>query len=208
MLNEDVSGLEALHLATRTLDELEIDYWVCNGSLLGLVRDGRLIPWDTDVDIGIFNKGVLSRVEEPLVKAGARLCDKGKDSDYFIFEYRGVKIDFNVFQTRGRHLETLWKVSRSTIIARVAFKAFATLKVPHDRVRDLPLRLLWTYEGYGVPCSMVTPTKRLQLDHFSVRVPRAPEAVLEHIYGADWRTPKTKYDWRTEGANNASSSFR
>ncbi|MFC1565378.1 LicD family protein [Candidatus Neomarinimicrobiota bacterium] len=40
----------------KTLDILEkhnIPYWLDDGTLLGVIRDGDLIPWDHDADIGI-----------------------------------------------------------------------------------------------------------------------------------------------------------
>lgn len=30
-----------------------IKYWIDDGTLLGIIRDGDLIPWDHDVDVGI-----------------------------------------------------------------------------------------------------------------------------------------------------------
>ena len=40
--------------SVRELNNRKINYWVCHGSLLGLARDGDLIPWDHDVDIAIW----------------------------------------------------------------------------------------------------------------------------------------------------------
>lgn len=42
-----------LKLVVEILDALNVKYWVNNGTLLGLVRNGHLLPWDTDVDIGV-----------------------------------------------------------------------------------------------------------------------------------------------------------
>lgn len=45
ILNEVVTALN-LH---------KIPYWLYAGTLLGAVRNGKMIPWDIDVDIGIFS---------------------------------------------------------------------------------------------------------------------------------------------------------
>ena len=37
----------------RILEEFEIRYWISHGTMLGLYRDGGLIPWDDDADIGL-----------------------------------------------------------------------------------------------------------------------------------------------------------
>ena len=41
-------------LAIKILNKKKIDYWICHGTLLGLVRDKRLIEWDNDIDIGVL----------------------------------------------------------------------------------------------------------------------------------------------------------
>ena len=42
----------------KLLNNNKISYWVCAGTLLGLIRDKQLIPWDHDIDIGIFRKDI------------------------------------------------------------------------------------------------------------------------------------------------------
>jgi len=47
----------------ETMDLFEkhnIKYWVDDGTLLGIIRDGGLIPWDNDVDLGIAGESVAN----------------------------------------------------------------------------------------------------------------------------------------------------
>ena len=39
----------------RILTENNINYWVCHGTLLGIIRDDELLPWDHDIDFAIWN---------------------------------------------------------------------------------------------------------------------------------------------------------
>src|SRR5690606_10069168 len=40
--------------AVRLLEEAGIHYWLDYGALLGAVREGGMIPWDNDADVGIL----------------------------------------------------------------------------------------------------------------------------------------------------------
>ena len=46
----DSNFVETINL----LNENKISYWVCHGTLLGLIRDGNLIPWDHDIDLAVW----------------------------------------------------------------------------------------------------------------------------------------------------------
>ncbi len=35
------------------LSQQDIDFWIDYGTLLGQVRDNKIIPWDRDIDISI-----------------------------------------------------------------------------------------------------------------------------------------------------------
>ncbi len=51
--NKRQQAVELLLTVTGILDSNNIPYHLEGGTLLGLARDGQLIPWDTDIDISI-----------------------------------------------------------------------------------------------------------------------------------------------------------
>ena len=53
-------------LAIKILNKKKIDYWICHGTLLGLVRDKRLIEWDNDIDIGVLKSSKNRRIIKTL----------------------------------------------------------------------------------------------------------------------------------------------
>jgi len=46
-------ALKMLYDVTEILDEHKIPYILDGGTLLGIVRENRLLPWDTDLDLAI-----------------------------------------------------------------------------------------------------------------------------------------------------------
>lgn len=35
---------------SELLHQHNVNFWICHGTLLGIVREGRLLPWDHDMD--------------------------------------------------------------------------------------------------------------------------------------------------------------
>lgn len=50
------NGIQVLKYIKEMLDDGCIEYWLDNGTLLGAVRDRRFIPWDSDIDLGVWRK--------------------------------------------------------------------------------------------------------------------------------------------------------
>ncbi len=52
-----LSALETLYKVTNQyLRSLNVEYWLAFGTLLGYYRDGRIIAWDRDIDLGVHEK--------------------------------------------------------------------------------------------------------------------------------------------------------
>ena len=54
---------------SAVFEKYQLRYWLDGGSLLGAFRHGGLIPWDDDLDVGIFEKDeklLLGKVAEDL----------------------------------------------------------------------------------------------------------------------------------------------
>ena len=37
------------------LNNNDINYWICHGTLLGIIRENRLLPWDNDLDFAVWD---------------------------------------------------------------------------------------------------------------------------------------------------------
>ena len=52
----------------NTLSVNRINYWVCHGTLLGIIRDKKLIPWDHDIDIGMLENKISRKIIPIILK--------------------------------------------------------------------------------------------------------------------------------------------
>ncbi len=69
---DEVIAIDNLRRVKTVLDAHKIDYWLDVGTLLGAVRDNKIIPWDHDIDLGTWQNNT-SKICQRL----KRLCDEG-----------------------------------------------------------------------------------------------------------------------------------
>jgi len=85
-------------LATRALERSNIPYYVGHGSLLGLVRDRALIPWDNDIDLCIpGGSASIEQIEKSLASVGFALV-KRRDNSFHFARGTGRTVDINLYK--------------------------------------------------------------------------------------------------------------
>lgn len=65
-------------LLNKEFEENDIVWWAHSGTLLGLVREGGMIPWDDDIDMGMTYKDYIlnkDKIKQILVKHDMHLED-------------------------------------------------------------------------------------------------------------------------------------
>ncbi len=68
--NFNRSGVEVLIKASKILDDIKVFHWLEFGTLLGVVRDGKLIKHDSDLDLGVFIQDYSPSIRVAFEKAG------------------------------------------------------------------------------------------------------------------------------------------
>uniref|UniRef100_A0A8C5QWV3 Ribitol-5-phosphate transferase n=1 Tax=Leptobrachium leishanense TaxID=445787 RepID=A0A8C5QWV3_9ANUR len=88
----------------KLLEASGVRYWLEGGSLLGAARHGDIIPWDYDVDLGIYLEDVVLSAELRGAQGGSLV-----DSEGYVWE-RAVEGDFfRVQYSQSNHLHVdLW----------------------------------------------------------------------------------------------------
>uniref|UniRef100_A0A147BN45 Ribitol-5-phosphate transferase FKTN N-terminal domain-containing protein n=1 Tax=Ixodes ricinus TaxID=34613 RepID=A0A147BN45_IXORI len=156
----------------RLLDHLGVPFWISSGTCLGFYRQCDVIPYTTDVDIGIFIRdykpdmvSLFSTHDLPLT----HLFGKVEDSYELSFRDRDVKLDVFFFYEEDSYVWNGGTQARTGKKFKYVFPKF---------------QLCWT-----------------EFLDLKLRVPCETERYIEANYGASWFTPLKKWDWKASPPN-------
>lgn len=165
------------------LDENDIPYVLDNGTLLGIVRDGGLIPWDNDLDIAVKQDYLdrLIRIRYKFWLAGYRTRIRRSKKDMPHFPRGSVRII--KIQTRRLFFKgvTLLDIF---IKKEEGDQCYWTMGVKNPILLSAPLRY---YED----------VTRREFGGYEYLIPGDYETYLAHRYG-DWKTPVRDFDYRKD----------
>lgn len=181
-------GAEVLKRIAVTLNTTDIQYFAAFGTLLGLIRDAEIIPYDPDIDLGVIKtddftwEKLLGVLEEggfslkhhyEIQGSVKEICvayEKNPlvTADFFLFEREGDQYFLHAFH----HKEGYRYESRDQMhVKRAAFPYFSELG---------------QIEYHGIPLC----------------IPSAYEQFLETAYTKNWRTPDPNWNSLDDSPNN------
>lgn len=159
-----------LHFVADWLEEHQAPYCLCFGTLLGLVRDGNIIPWTGDVDLCVFWSTGEARdliVEIPCF-------------DVTKLAYRYVSL-----RPRNPDAERVapwWRVLLG-LEPRTVYVDLYGVTSENGGPQ------LWVLGAAPVHRDLIWPLVSFEALGRTWPIPREAEAWLAALYGADWRTP-------------------
>jgi hypothetical protein len=90
---------EILRKVSKILRKHSINFWVCHGTLLGIIRENRILPWDRDIDLAVWDhetdRNYIAKIFE---ESGFKQEYFFADVDSLHFHGEGKNIDINFFK--------------------------------------------------------------------------------------------------------------
>lgn len=165
----------------KILNQEKINYYVDAGTLLGIIRDDALIPWDDDIDIALLHTDIES-CRAALKSLLPELSSKSGHT------WRVV--DYKAPQSFGA-------VAAGDIRALKLMPASPDTKLPSLDVfvkylANDSMDYVLSSRGFTMPAEHIKNTHWHTFNNIKLRVPGNVELYLQRHYG-DWQTPKK--DW-------------
>ncbi|NLO12335.1 MAG: LicD family protein [Candidatus Cloacimonetes bacterium] len=185
------AALKMLHDVCHILDQEGIPYSLDAGTLLGVMRENRLLPWDTDMDLAVSSNNAhkLKNIRRLIHKAG------------YLTRLRITYKDLGPVKARSYRL------------MRIYTRRFCFFK--KEQLMDIFFKYkqgnlyYWVVDSHN-PILQSCEAKHLDMleqhsfngDNYSI--PKDYDGYLTHHYGA-WRTVRKDWNFRLEDGCNCSA---
>ncbi len=185
-----VVAVRLLEDVIESFDKHGVRYWLDFGTLLGIVRENRLLPWDTDMDMSIFAQDrekvrdiVLPEINAKHYRTYTRLFKK---EDAIL-----AKGDIQAFRVRNYR----WKLLRGLV------KIDIFVMYQHQDY------YYWYELGakHRLPVSLLSDFSTVEFNGKTYSKPSDHDAYLTHHYG-DWRTPNPHFHARYDNFRTRADS--
>ena len=173
---DNTQALANLKDACSGLLAFGIQPFLCYGTALGAVREGKIIDHDKDTDLGILAEQFSFEIFSSLLSRGfsiGNIYGMRHVGMEISFTRNGVKTDLMLFYRKGnRRYNCLWNNGGQ------------------NGMRDA---IVHSYDA-----GLFDQFDIAKLDNEIFFVPSPSTAYLEAVYGKDWQVPVTSFDWRTD----------
>ena len=117
-------------LTINIFNKLKINYWVCQGTLLGIIRNQSLIPWDPDIDLAILEKDFDESLIKKIMKKNGFVRKKKffKNDNLITFKKRGGRdVDINIYSIdkKNRNVQIQWYVPKNLLMRLIEVLSFS-----------------------------------------------------------------------------------
>jgi phosphorylcholine metabolism protein LicD len=159
---DEAAAVASLRTVQEILDDFGVEFWLDGGALLGAIRKGKLIEWDTDFDLCIWNRDrqkFMSALRE-LERRGfePRILNVPISSNVRIIQFKlvpfDVLMDFSLWDVEGDKAFTIYPVTdeHKQIKKPVKLVQLFLLAARHYSNCDIPFAVQYSriYRKFGI----------------------------------------------------------
>lgn len=174
-----------------------ISYHIDHGTLLGIIRDKKLLPWDNDIDFALLEEE-RSSIEE-LIKINipnfkSKYC-KVNNWKYFVSDIKDMKINNTNIKAPVSILIVNHEKENNNIFDLGQFVAEIKFKYIIEN------KIYWQVSEKFLSCDkdMCFPAIDHIFEGHTIKIPVKSEEYLQLVYGKNWKTPIKTWNYSQYG---------
>lgn len=172
------NSAETLNKIQTILENSEWKFYFAFGTILGIIRDNRLLERDMDIDMIVYCKG-----QEDIEKCKQYLCAHGMEP-VFEFSVDGIGVVQHAFDFNKIRVDINYCTASDNDPVDYVYVLF-----DEDGECNKVARFA---------CTHSTVTRKHNFNGIYISSPEDPIAFIENMYGANWRIPDKDYKyWRS-----------
>lgn len=207
-----------LSLTINILAKNKIRYWICHGTLLGIIRDKKLISWDHDIDIGVIENTINRKLLQFILeKGGFKRIKKTflhNDGMMKFIKKGGREVDINFYRInkKSKTVFVKWHIPRNFFMKIIDALSFAkSYKGKSHKLINifafsekffLFIKKIFVINGFFYSRAGYSHNQKYALElikynfhGLKLLVPKDYNNYLKDLYGNKWRIPMKKYNW-------------
>lgn len=180
-----IGARKFLILVAQLFDEANINYALEGGTLLGIVRDDQLLPWDHDLDLSVNQPETekILRLKWKLLKMGLKLSIRRNQTKNNLIPHGSVYL-IKIKPTKKVILNVLKGHKTPHFVVCDIFIKFPDANYYYWQAKDKIMRIDRKYHD---------STQTISYHNTSLKVPNRYKDYLAEKYG-DWSIPVREWN--------------
>ena len=173
---------DILERVGRVFESNSLDYWLDYGTLLGYIREGKIIKGDLDLDFGVIMQDSSKSLKDDLKKEQIYITQQTfVDGILTTEQYKYKDIGFDIFYYRkegDKFITNIWLPNDYSMPQKVSYKN------ANGKLYET------TFSAFG--------TKKINFYGVAFNIPKDSDNYLKEHYGDDYMIPNPNFSHKDE----------
>ena len=146
------------------LHKNSINFWICHGTLLGIIRENRLLPWDHDIDFAVWDHETdKNHVVNIMLSHGYQQEVITSDMDCLHFFGGEKKVDISFYKIKDNIASIKWAISPTDTFGKLLLFVSNNISKNNDEIlsdHNIPKKaMLTTIRRFSLLLGFLLPNK-------------------------------------------------
>ena len=141
-----------------------INFWICHGTLLGIIRENRLLPWDHDIDFAVWDHETdKNHIMDIMLSHGYQQEVIAGDMDCLHFLGEEKKVDISFYKIKDNIASIKWAISPKDTFGKLMLFVSNNISKNNDEIlinHSIPKKAMLTIiRQFSLLLGFILPNK-------------------------------------------------